>query len=351
MNTYKLIVDINEKVIYGDFPSELKSLISKINCKSIKFDIPFKGRNQNARAGFKKNENGKIYILTTEIKYVKSSKLFSELLKMSVITLNSVVNFNRKLSLNQNEYVQELIHNLTSLNTYNIQDLYSLIPQQILSDNINKQKNVIKSIISEKPNITVDTLLKLIKYNSAMKVEFSVFEKTVMRNPNVQKIEFSIRNVILSILQIFIEDFEKRKIQVTVDACAKRLHIDYDILFVSLYYIFDNALKYCSENSSFKVIFKEKSENLFLVIFEMLSLRIEDNEINKICQKKFRAESAKLLTDEGKGIGMNRVLKTLKLNNAELEIIPRITTTSKTKNNLVFEHNQFIIKFDPTRII
>jgi len=218
MNTYKLIINTEGAIIHGDFPSELKNITSKINSKSVKFDVEINGKKLNARAGIEQNKNGTIYLLTTETKYIKSSKLFYELLKMSVITLDSVVSFNEKLSLNQNEYVQDLIHNLTSLNTYNIQDLYSLIPQQILSDNINKQKDVIKNIVTEKPKITVNTLLKLIKYNSAMKVEFSVFEKTVMKNPKVQKIEYSIRNAILSILQIFIDDFENKKIQVTVDS-------------------------------------------------------------------------------------------------------------------------------------
>ena len=351
MNTYKLIINTEGAIIHGDFPSELKNITSKINSKSVKFDVEINGKKLNARAGIEQNKNGTIYLLTTETKYIKSSKLFYELLKMSVITLDSVVSFNEKLSLNQNEYVQDLIHNLTSLNTYNIQDLYSLIPQQILSDNINKQKDVIKNIVTEKPKITVNTLLKLIKYNSAMKVEFSVFEKTVMKNPKVQKIEYSIRNAILSILQIFIDDFENKKIQVTVDSNFTRLYVDYDILFVSLYYIFDNAVKYCSENTKFKVLFKEKKENLFLVIFDMVSLRIEENEVEKLCVKKFRAQSAEKLTDAGKGIGMHRVLKTLKLNNAELEIIPRVTPTFKQKNDLKFEHNQFILKFDPTRMI
>lgn len=351
MNTYRLIIDSDSVIIHDDFPAELKSIISNLEIKSVKLEIKINGKILNSRGGFEKNENGSIYILTTEARYINSSKLFRELLKMSIVTLNSIVSFNKKLSLSQNEYVQDLIHNLTSLNTYNIQDLYSLIPQQILSDNINKQKDIIKSIVTEKPKITVNTLLKLIKYNSAMKVEFSVFEKTVLRNPNVQKIEYSIRNVILSILQIFIDDFEKKNIQVTVDANSTRLYIDYDILFVSLYYILDNSVKYCSKNTKFKVLFKEEKENLFLVIFDMISLRIEDDEVAKLCKKKFRAQSAQKLTDEGKGIGMHRVLKTLKLNNAGIKIIPRVSQVFKQKKDIKFEHNQFILEFDPTRIV
>ena len=183
-----------------------------------------------------------------------------------------------------------------------------------------------------------------------MKVEFSVFEKTVMQNPIVQKLEYSIRETILSILQIFIEEFEEKKIVVSIDTNEKRIHVDFEILFVSLFYIFENAVKYCCYNSKFKILLKEE-QNKYIIIFDMLSLRIEDHEVPKLCQKKFRAKSAIEHSSEGKGIGMSRVLKTLKLNNAELEIIPRVSDFSLTKNNLTYEHNQFIIKFDSNRLI
>ena len=105
-----------------------------------------------------------------------------------------------------------------------------------------------------------------------------------------------------------------------------------------------------SAGTDFKILLKE-DHNKFNVIFDMLSLRIEDDEIVKICQKKFRAKSAIQYTEEGKGIGMSRVLKTLKLNNAEIEIKPRITNYSKIRNNNIYEHNQFILKFDSNRLI
>tara|TARA_B100000795_G_C22739146_1_gene414553 strand:- start:84 stop:1136 length:1053 start_codon:yes stop_codon:yes gene_type:complete len=350
MDTFKQINDSLGNIVYGDIPTEIQYLTTEIKDKSIKKEIKLNKKKHKARLGYETNSNGTIYIITTETKYVNSSKLFNELIKMSIISLDTIISFNKKIALNQNEYVQDLIHNLTSLNAYNIQDLDALIPQQNLSKNINTQKNIIKSIIQEKPNITVETLLRLIKYNFAMKVEFSVFEKTVMKNPNVQKIEYSIREIILSILQIFIEDFEAKKIEVSVDSNFTRLFVDYDILFVSLYYIFDNAVKYCSNKTKFKIIFKEDG-NDFFVLFDMVSLRIEDFEVGKLCQKKFRAQSAKLLTGEGKGIGMNRVLKTLKLNNAEILIKPRVTEYIKTSGKLNYEHNQFILKFDSTRIL
>jgi hypothetical protein len=350
MEVFHQIKDITNKIVLNDFPREFQYLLDNEIDKTLKIKILYKSRNIEAKIGRQISENGLIIILAIDKKYVNSSRLFSDLLKMSLIMLNNIVSHRNRISLNQDEYVQELIHNLTSLNTYNVQELQSLIPQNILSQNINKQKDVIKKIVNEKPNITTDTLLKLIKYNYAMKVEFSVFEKTVMQNPTIQKLEYSVREIILSVLQIFIEDFDEKKISVSVDYNQRRIHIDYEILFVSLFYLFENAVKYCCSHSDFKVIFKEEQNN-YIVIFEMMSLRIEDEEVERLCDKKFRAKSAIALTSEGKGIGMSRILKTLKLNSGEFEIVPRIAGKAKTRNNLQYELNQFKIKFNMNRII
>lgn len=349
MKTFYQIKDLDGKSILNNFPSEFQYLLSNEIEKSEKIEILFEHKKVRARIGKQKNQNGELIILTIEEKYINSSSLFKELSIMGLLTLDNVITFRNNISLNQNEYVQDLIHNLTSLNTYNVQELESLIPPKVLTKNINTQKETIKNIVNEKPNITTNTLLKLIKYNYAMKVEFSVFEKTVMQNPTVQKLEYSVRETILSILQIFIEEFEEKKIVVSIDTNEKRIHIDFEILFVSLFYIFENAVKYCCPYSKFKILFKEE-QNKYLVIFDMLSLRIEEYEVPKLCQKKFRAKSAIEHTSEGKGIGMSRVLKTLKLNNAELEIIPRVSDFSKTKDNSPYEHNQFILKFDSNRL-
>lgn len=350
MKTFIDLIDIEGKSILNNFPKELQVFLEKEIPKSEKIELTFNGKKTKARIGKQKNNYGEIVILSIEERYVNSNNLFYELFKITILSLENIVSFRNTFSLNQNEYVQDLIHNLTSLNTYNVQELESLIPSKVLTQNINTQKEVIKNIIAEKPIITANTLLKLIKYNYAMKVEFSVFEKTIMQNPKVQKQELSIKEIILSILQIFIDEFEQRNITVSIDNNDKRIHIDYEILFVSLFYILENAVKYCSKSSKFKILLKEE-ESYFYIIFDMLSLRIEDDEVSKLCLKKFRAKSAINYSEDGKGIGMSRVLKTLKLNNADIEIIPRVTDFSLKKGQFTYEHNQIKLKFDTNRLI
>ena len=159
-----------------------------------------------------------------------------------------------------------------------------------------------------------------------MKVEFSVFERTQKPNAIGKKISHSIRNLVLSILQIFIDDFELKKIEVSLDAgeaSERRFEIDDDSLFVSLFYILENSLKYCCPNTKYKIKFKEEP-GCFSIVFVMISIKIENNEVSKLTEYGYRGKSAIEINAEGKGIGMYRITKTLKMNNAELEITPRI---------------------------
>lgn len=347
MSTYYLVQNKRCEHLCDNFPKDLVYLIYEFKESKNTFIVSVDGKSTKARIGRKANSHGVIFTLTIEPKYIKRYKLFRELVELSALTIEPFTKFQQSIVDSNNTKTEEFIHNITSLNTYSIQDLFVLIPQNVLSENINKQKDIIKDYIVEKPYVTAETLLKLIKYNLAMKVEFSVFERTKKPDVTVKKISHSIRNLVLSILQIFIDDFEKKKIEVSLDAgtaSERRLNIDDDSLFVSLFYLLENSIKYCCPNTKYKIIFKDESDD-FSILFIMISLRIENNEVNKLVEHSYRSPLAKKLNQEGKGLGMYRITKTLKLNNAVLEITPRINDYSRISGDVQFEGNQFKIKF------
>lgn len=344
MKTYYYALNKSGEYLFDNFPTAAKSLIEgNSNCIDI-FEIYLDGKQQKARLGCKRNEFGIIYVLTTESKFISRKKFFNELLDLSTIALKPVVNLQNDLVNSHSETIEEFIHNVVSLNTYSIQDLFFLIPQSTLTENINKQADIVKEIIKEKPNVAATTLLNLIKYNLATKVEFSVFERTLKPSAFVSKSAFPIRPILLSILQIFIQDFEKCKIEVSLDACERSLNIDYDSLFVSLYYLMDNSIKYCCPNTKYKIIFKQEA-NDFAILFIMISIKITENDLKNITTRGFRSENAQRLNVEGSGIGMYRILKTLKLNDAELKITPRCNTFTRKLNGFEYEANEFKMIF------
>lgn len=333
--------------LFSNIPDELNNIddrfeLNKISTISINV--------LNFRCFYNKLGEGYLLIISLNDKHLKSRKSFEELIIVVTQVCNDLINRKQSLQKENENFISHFIHNLTSLNTYNIQELFSLIPQDKLSNNINDQKETVKNIILSKPNVTSETLLKLIKYNLAMKVEFSVFSKTNSSNSSVQKIETDLRSFILQVLQIFIDDFDKRQITVSIEANSSRLFFDTELLFVSLFYILDNSTKYCIGNSSLKIIFKEDGDYLD-VIFDMISTKIEENELNKIFDNNFRCDMAKKLTSNGEGIGMYRIKKTLNLNNIDISIKPNVSDLIKTKNGISYHHNQILLKFNKKRIL
>lgn len=344
MRTYYYVFDKNREYLFDNFPESIvKYLDLKLN-KTIKIKCLINNKLTEVKIAKKENEYGIIYIATTEKKFINREKLFKEFIDFTTIGIKPFINFQKEIEQKYIRMNEEFIHNVVSLNSHAIQDLFTLLPQQNLSDNIYNQSDYVKLVIKEKPNVAVDTLLNLIKYHLASKVEFSVFSRTLKNNTYIQKSRYYIHKVILSVLQIFISDFEKKNITIHLDASEKQLDIEFDSLFVSLFYIFENAVKYCHPRTTFKVIFKEES-NCFSIIFEMISIKIEKFEVDKITLRGYRSEIAKKINSEGSGIGMYRIIKTLQLNNCELEIQPNFNSVQRIYKNVEYEGNLFKIKF------
>lgn len=346
-NFYWSYTSSNGDCLFNNIPDELNNIDVHFDLNKISM---ISSNLLNFKYFYNKLGEGYLLIISLNDKHLKSRKSFEELIIVVTQVCNNLINRKQSLQKENENFISHFIHNLTSLNTYNIQELFSLIPQDKLSNNINDQKETVKNIILSKPNVTSDTLLKLIKYNLAMKVEFSVFSKTNSSNSSVQKIETDLRTFILQVLQIFIDDFDKKQITVSIEANSSRLFFDTELLFVSLFYILDNSTKYCIGNSSLKIIFKEHGDYLD-VIFDMISTKIEENELGKIFDNNFRCDMAKKLTSNGEGIGMYRIKKTLNLNNIDIAIKPNVSELIKIKNGISYHHNQILLKFNKKRIL
>jgi hypothetical protein len=347
MSTYYYAIDISGDWVFDNFPIEAVHLIQDFRSTEKIIPLQLDKELVQFRIGKKISNQGAVYTLTSDPRYVRSYKLFKELVDLSTVSLKSIIDFKKEVERKQNERTEEFIHNVTSLNSYSIQNLFALIPQDKLIGNINKQKEFVNDLINKKAHETSSTLLRLIKYVLAMKVEFSVYERTIKPLGNVQKLEQRIRPLVLSVLQIFMQDFELKSIEVSLDASDvsdKLLSIDNDSLFVSLFYVLDNAVKYCCPRTKFKIIFEEE-ENCFSILFKMVSLRIEPGEVPKLTIRGYRSKTAIELNKKGEGIGMYRIQKTLRLNDAELEIIPRYFDFPKRIGTINYEGNLFKIKF------
>lgn len=343
MANYYKATDVEGELIFSTFPSEVVTDNLVPNDNRL-VTITTSNGVEHGRVGIRKTHQGCLYIFTTEKKYVQSDRLFKELMSISIGSLSHLIEYRNRIRQEQDMLNEELVHNLTSLNTYSIQTLFALVPQEKLAGNINKQEELVKEIILAQPNVAASTLLKLVKNNLSMKVEFSVFDKSMRQYPQVKLLEDSIRSVILTILQIFIQDFDSRAITVFLAASDKRLNVDFESLTVSFYYILDNAVKYCCSGTDLKINFNERKD-AFEVVLDMISIPIDPEDVGRLCDKGYRSKHAKEHSKDGSGIGMYRMKKTLKMNGAEIRVFPKASAFVRETKHGRFEHNRFIVAF------
>jgi len=347
---YQIFNDSGECLL-DNFPIKLTEEMKSLSSKRKILELHIDEKIVKCRIGTKTFNEGIVYILTYEPSLVNKYKFFEEIVDRSNFIFQTINITHQQFIKEQEAKLDDFMHNVISLNSYSIQSLFALIPQKDLPENINAQKDFIRKIIIDKPNITVDTLLRLIKNSIATKIEFTVFERLNISGIKVNAQNHSIRNIILTILQIFIDDFDKNKIEVSLESSLKserRLNIDDEALFVSLFYLFQNSIKYCCRNTKYYINFHEDTET-FSVSFRMTSVKIDLDEVEKLMEYGYRSKNISPLNIEGKGIGMNRIVKTLNINNAELRINPRYNDFEKIKDSVTYQSNEFLIVFNNQR--
>lgn len=330
--------DSSDKIISNQFTPDCTDCIQSCTSQSIQISCPL--HNDKRRIGKLSNEMGEVFCCSDNRKYVKSSKIFKNEKETKLLGVEQLTIEKERL----NSETKKLLHNLTKTNGHNIQELYALVPQEILTQNLQEQLKTIEEIIKEDPQEAAKTFLRIAKNNAAMKTEFSVFNKLFGANPTLHKKNHPIKKVTLNLFHIYFQKFKELGVYVDVQDNDDYLYIDYESFHVSLYHLIDNASKYILPGTTLHVNF-EKSADQFAIIFNMISLRIEEDEIPKLLDEGFSGRHAQDLKKDGDGIGLGRIAKILEINDAALNIKvnvrPDRSIKSKGKwyDNNIFEIN------------
>ena len=301
--------------------------------------------NEKRRQGIVFSSNYSVYLCTSSKDLIQSSKLFKTYQRNFIEFLPELVQTRIETQEEVNQEVKRLIHNLTSINAHSIQELYNLVPQEILTLEFKDQIRKISNYIQSDTHLAAATFLRIAKHNASLKTEFAVFNKLYETNPNLQIKKHVIRKVLFNLLYIFFQDFTDNNIYVDVEQNYDQIFFDYESIHVAFYHIFENATKYALHREPIIINF-EKSEKTFDVNIEMTSIQITDEDVTKIFQPNFSGYYARKLKKAGNGIGLNVVQRILKLNKAELILKRNIDNSfNKYIANAPFERNQFKIRF------
>ncbi len=163
-------------------------------------------------------------------------------------------------------------------------------------------------------------------------------------NPHLDNQQHSIHKVINLSLSSFWLDFLAKGISINIENSLKELFFDYKSMSSILCHIFDNATKYCTTDSELKILFKEE-KNKFFIIFEMLSLKVKEDEIPSLFEEGFSSDYSEKLGFAGSGIGMNVIKRLSEMNKFKVYFKCNVDQSrSVLKLGIPFDVNQLILE-------
>jgi len=126
----------------------------------------------------------------------------------------------------------------------------------------------------------------------------------------------NIKKVLLSIATPFLDQLRESRVRLEIDSITdqyaqeNKINLNYKFFNLALYNFFDNIAKYIKEDSDLKITFNKEKEN-FLILFEMVSIHIEDHEWDLIFEDGYSGKHA--FGKSGNGIGMFYTKKALNI--------------------------------------
>lgn len=285
-----------------------------------------------------------VYIISSRSPLLNNQKLMKVYLNVYAAIIETTLNESKSFIEGFNQRTRRILHNLRSLNAHNIQEIEALVPQKSLSDNLFDQVDTIKNAFDEYSDDFASGVLRTMKNNLAMKVEFNVFDKMFELSPELRIESYRIDRVLLNVLQTFFQDFTDLRCSVMIEQTEKDLKLDYESFQVCLYLLFENAVKYILPQKDLRIKFSE-SKGDFVIELDMISLKIHDDEVEAIFEEGISGREARRINRQGQGIGMYRLNRLIKMNNASIELIRCAEKYSCRYGNTTYENNKIQIKF------
>lgn len=314
-------------------------------CKkdSIRAKCPVK--NKMFRQGKVTTQFGTVYLATYDEEMTERS--FNRYMEIYSSFINDLEDIQVHVCEQELVRFRRLKHNLVNYNTHTLQGIYKFISQDTLAKGGKNQISIIESAIKADTRATAELLLKILKNANLEKAEYDVYDMLYKTSPILDFQHHSIHKVIYLTLTTYWLDFLEKNIDVFIDDSNIELCFDYKSMSVVLGHIFDNALKYAAPNSNIEIKFKGDQKK-FNVIFDMVSLKIEDDEIEDIFNEGVSGAWSKKSNTNGGGYGLYAIKSLSELNNVHVSMKTNLNKLRvlRSSENIHYENNQMILEFN-----
>lgn len=263
------------------------------------------------RVGYLKNEQYELFVCSDDSKTTDNFKKEFALFREMIPYLPSLV---KDLSKSiENEYenrFQKFIHNIRTNNARCIQVIESLGFNK-LNKEVKLAIKRAREIIIGNTDKTARSLFDIMKFESMIKVEITVFEQMYKSQTQTLEKDFhSVRDIIMLTLHRFFYDFNQKDVYVNVEDNYDKVYLNYESFSCSLYYVIENATKYVKPESEMEIKFLENTYE-YCIFINMESHYLSEKDRQHIFDEGYSGEIAKENHQNGHGLGMFRARKLL----------------------------------------
>jgi light-regulated signal transduction histidine kinase (bacteriophytochrome) len=296
-----------------------------------------------SRFGYIDCAEGYCFICSSMKNHTRSANQFKEYLDLRIDVLVNLIGYRSAIKTFLTDDFSRLLHNLTSLNGHNTQELYALVPQELATQNLRNCMEIIRKKISADPTSAAALFFQLQKNCSAIKTEFDVFKKLYRESPALSLEPHSIHRVIMNVAYVFFQDFSDKHCYVNVKETTDWVIIDYETIRVALYHLFQNAAKYVCPNTDIYVEIN-RNEPYLNISLNMISLQITDNDIKHLFEEGYSGEFAREYKLNGEGRGMSIVKKAIDINKGKLQIQRDVLPNNRKQiGDIAYFNNVFML--------
>lgn len=349
-NELILLLDQRGQLIYSRSTPECRKCLE--GCSAENEVVNSCSQEGKHRRGVFRSGLGSVHLCTSDRDYVSSSKMFKKQLYFYSEMLGSFHDVKNGIQTAATKFTRRLIHNLTSLHAHILQDLYVLVPQESLSGygTAAGQLKAVKKALNENAGEAPQGFLRILKNAVAIKTEFSVFNNLYSEKPSVNEKFHNLHRVIKNVTSMYFQDFQEKGVSIVqdnLDGEVLEVLFDYESVGVALHHLFQNAIKYIMNDTALTINFP-CHDGVPRIALKMISLPIEKDEIEYLCNDGYSGKVARQLSLAGDGTGMGIAERLLELNGARIIVNAGVPTHNRI--GIMYADNVFTIEFTNKRL-
>lgn len=315
---YKKIVSTSNEVFLDTFPDYICNACIGAGDKDCKKrECPLEGVSR--WCGVRTTASGRVAICTN---YGKSKGLVADFdsitgsIKTLCTTRDEILRYKEEDSIKR---IRRVLHNIRTINAHSLMEMRGIVPESFFKQHMKDALTSASNHIISNPSKSAHGILEIAKDLFSIKTEFSVYDKLIKGDEALTKRPFNIRDVLMTVVYPFFGDFTKKNVFIEIQPYHESVLLDFETIQIAFYHIVENTAKYVKPNTRVRVLFPVENDNQ-QVIFEMVSIHINNDEVNRIFEEGYSGKQAVKNSQQGEGIGLYRSKRLVEMNKGTLTV-------------------------------